>query len=48
MQRMRCSLPELMALPLDYYNELIEMLSADDERQHAANERAKMRARRRG
>jgi hypothetical protein len=48
MQRMHCSLPELMALPLDYYDEAIEMLNEDDRRQQAANERAKMQARRRG
>ncbi len=43
MQRMHWSYQELMALPVSYYDVCIEMLNKDDERQRAANERAKMR-----
>ena len=45
MQRMHWSYVELMQLPVAYYNALIEMLNEDDRLQHAANERARMRAR---
>lgn len=44
MQRMHWSYEELMILPVDYYDQLIEMFDEDDRRQTAANERARMRA----
>ena len=46
MQRMHLSYQELLALPVAYYEVCVEMLNEDDRAARAANERARMRARR--
>ncbi len=47
MQRMHWSYQQLMALPVRYYEPCVEMLNEDDRTTKAANERARMSARRR-
>lgn len=46
MQRMHWTYQELMALPVRYHDACIEMLNEDDRATKAANERARMRAKR--